>query len=110
LFVDVMCQTLEQLLAFGQAKAAVKGDRVGAADPAVDQDVAAEDVDLDAGVAGELHQDAMCGAAGLPLLHALGRDVDGQRLLGENARSPGAIAAGTELIEEREFLERRVEL
>ena len=115
LLVEVIVNGLGKLgelsfLSGGIVEGAVVGfDGVDAFDPAVEEDVGAEDVDFDAGVSGDLAEDFFAGAAGLPELEFFWWDVDGEGFLGEDADVFGAVVAASHFFDEGEFFEGGVE-
>ena len=78
-------------------------------DPAVQQDVLAQDVYLHSRMARDFGADAVLGASGLPELQPLAGHVNGHGPLRANANVRRAGAAAPQFHEQREFLEGAVE-
>lgn len=98
------------LLLGGVIEGSVVGfDGVDAFDPAVEEDVGAEDVDFDARVSGDLSEYFFAASAGLPELEFFRGHVDSEGFLGEDADVFGAVFSAAHFLDEGEFFEGGVE-
>ncbi len=84
--------------------------RVASLDPAVEDDILAQNVYLHVRMAGDLGADFVLGTPGLPELEALAGHINGQRLLCTDADARRAGLTLAQFHEQRKFLKRTVEL
>ena len=95
---------------FAETLALRRFHRIQAVDPSVNDDVLAQNINLDAGMLRDLGANFIFRTSGLPQLQPFAGHINGQGQLGANADAGGANPALAQLHQQGKFLEGTVEL